>query len=331
MKVKPKCACGCGRRVKGARATYLKGHGTTADFPCTCKLCGDEFSGSRRDANRCQKCLHNPDKRKCACGCGKLTRSTYVSGHNLRSGLDFECDRCGKDFVAKSGTAQWCPDCLEPKRCKCGCEKLTTSGFREYLSGHNPPTYTKRKCVRCGGQFSSLRNSTKQCSDCTKPKPCKCGCGEMVTTTSQGSEYVRGHHPFYTSDEHRKMRSLNCKAQLGRQSSAERLLQEHLDGRTFKYTGLDNARGRGKYGQPVSADFTVPRLKLIIQVDGCYWHGCKKHGQKGTVAKKQRRRDRELNRITASAGWKMLRVWEHDIKYNIEEVLLRIKSWVSHA
>lgn len=328
MKIKPKCGCGCGKRVKGARATYLKGHGTTAAFPCKCKNCGKKFPGSRRDANRCQKCLHNPDQRKCSCGCGTMTFGEYVSGHNLRKTFDYECDKCGRDFSAKSGNSRWCPRCRKRGLCKCGCGENVKTLFSNYLSGHNPSTLVSKNCSRCKRKEFHASNA-KQCKKCAKPKPCKCGCGRTVKTTSQGSEYIRGHHPFYASDKHRQMRSLDCKAQRGKQSSIEKILQDNLDGRTFKYTGLDNARGRGtRYDQPMSADFTAPRLKLIVQVDGCYWHGCKKHGQGGKIAKHQRRRDRRLNAVARAEGWTILRVWEHDIKYSLNSVLREIKSVV---
>jgi len=69
-------------------------------------------------------------------------------------------------------------------------------------------------------------------------------------------------------------------------------------------------------GQP---DFCFSRERLVVFLDGCFWHGCPKCGRipKSNVrfwttkieanAKRDRRNARELRR----AGWRVVRVWEH--------------------
>lgn len=55
-------------------------------------------------------------------------------------------------------------------------------------------------------------------------------------------------------------------------------------------------------------------------VDGCFWHSCAEHGQ---VPKTNRdwwrrklegvvRRDRDTDAELSSAGWMVVRVWEHE-------------------
>jgi DNA mismatch endonuclease (patch repair protein) len=67
------------------------------------------------------------------------------------------------------------------------------------------------------------------------------------------------------------------------------------------------------------ADVAFIRAKLAVFVDGCFWHGCPVHG---TWPKRNAkwwrdkiegnmRRDRDTNRRLATAGWKVLRFWEH--------------------
>ena len=69
-------------------------------------------------------------------------------------------------------------------------------------------------------------------------------------------------------------------------------------------------------------DFAFPKHKLAVFVDGCFWHGCPKHA---TQPKGNRRfwadklganksRDRKVNRELRAKGWKVLRIWEHDLK-----------------
>lgn len=67
-------------------------------------------------------------------------------------------------------------------------------------------------------------------------------------------------------------------------------------------------------------DIVFPRERLAVFVDGCFWHGCAEHGNRPKVnteywsAKLARNvaRDREVDRELASAGWTVIRVWEHE-------------------
>lgn len=68
------------------------------------------------------------------------------------------------------------------------------------------------------------------------------------------------------------------------------------------------------------ADIVFPRAKLAVFVDGCFWHGCPQHGKRPMTNESWWRvkldrvvvRDRETNAALAQAGWRAIRVWEHD-------------------
>ncbi len=70
-------------------------------------------------------------------------------------------------------------------------------------------------------------------------------------------------------------------------------------------------------------DFTFPQQRVIVFVDGCFWHGCKKHlrmpnDNRQYWQKKISRnidRDRIAVRRLKEQGWRVLRIWEHDLKY----------------
>ena len=72
----------------------------------------------------------------------------------------------------------------------------------------------------------------------------------------------------------------------------------------------------------VTPDFVFREMRLALFVDGCFWHGCPKHGTnpKGNAAfwaKKfaaNKARDARVNRALRRAGWRVLRVWEHELK-----------------
>lgn len=68
------------------------------------------------------------------------------------------------------------------------------------------------------------------------------------------------------------------------------------------------------------ADIVFPRQKVAIFCDGCYWHGCPEHGTWPKAnsdwwrekIETNRRRDEDTNARLSSAGWTVIRVWEHE-------------------
>ncbi len=73
----------------------------------------------------------------------------------------------------------------------------------------------------------------------------------------------------------------------------------------------------------VRPDFVFPKLRLALFVDGCFWHGCPRHGTKprGNAAfwrKKfaaNRARDLRVTRMLRRHGWRVLRIWEHELRW----------------
>lgn len=67
------------------------------------------------------------------------------------------------------------------------------------------------------------------------------------------------------------------------------------------------------------ADIAFTRARVVVFVDGCFWHACPEHGTAARTnadwwAEKLAcnvRRDRETDRFLRSAGWTVCRVWEH--------------------
>jgi DNA mismatch endonuclease (patch repair protein) len=73
---------------------------------------------------------------------------------------------------------------------------------------------------------------------------------------------------------------------------------------------------------PGKPDFVFLKARLAVFVDGCFWHGCPKHGHwpktnRRYWRRKLRRnaeRDRAMTRELVRRGWRVVRVWEHDVK-----------------
>jgi|SRR5882762_3064351 len=80
-----------------------------------------------------------------------------------------------------------------------------------------------------------------------------------------------------------------------------------------------------------SPDFTFPRFRVAIFVDGCFWHTCPRHksipanNRAFWLAKlaRNRARDRLVTRTLRKQGWGVLRVWQHELSVRNEKRLLR--------
>lgn len=72
----------------------------------------------------------------------------------------------------------------------------------------------------------------------------------------------------------------------------------------------------------VRVDVAFPGSRLAVQVNGCFWHACERHGSvprtpQGYWGPKLRRnveRDVEVEAALRAAGWAVVTVWEHDLR-----------------
>jgi len=99
----------------------------------------------------------------------------------------------------------------------------------------------------------------------------------------------------------------------------------------FRGQGITGWRRSQKiFGRP---DFVFPKLKLAVFVDGCFWHGCPKHGTQPATRHafwenkfaRNKQRDRLVNRTLRQRGWIILRIWQHELtRRNEPRLLLRL-------
>lgn len=70
------------------------------------------------------------------------------------------------------------------------------------------------------------------------------------------------------------------------------------------------------------ADLVFGPARVAVFVDGCFWHSCPLHATqpKANAAwwraklAANRRRDADTNRRLEAAGWRVVRVWEHELR-----------------
>lgn len=79
-------------------------------------------------------------------------------------------------------------------------------------------------------------------------------------------------------------------------------------------------------------DVVFVRKRIAIFIDGCFWHKCPKHFGLPKTNKRywsgkieeNVRRDRRIDKTLKSEGWRVIRIWEHEIKKNPERCVERI-------
>ncbi len=86
------------------------------------------------------------------------------------------------------------------------------------------------------------------------------------------------------------------------------------------------------FGKP---DLVLPKYKTVIFIDSCFWHGCPWHCKLPTSnkefwekkIKKNKERDREVNKHYRRKSWNIIRIWEHRLKYfKIDQIKKEIKK-----
>jgi len=126
-------------------------------------------------------------------------------------------------------------------------------------------------------------------------------------------------------DIHNKaVRSKNMRAikSSGNRSTEKRLIV------LLKKSGLKGWRRHPNLnGKP---DFVFPKQRIAVFVDGCFWHGCKKHFTIPTTNRKfwlkkiqnNMKRDKTVSSELRKSGWKVVRVWEHEVKKRIPKSII---------
>lgn len=113
------------------------------------------------------------------------------------------------------------------------------------------------------------------------------------------------------------------RANTRRDTKPERRLRSVLHGMGLRYRvdypPLPQVRRR--------ADIVFPRARLAVFVDGCFWHGCPEHyrSAKSNInfwndkRAENTARDRQTIEELRGAGWRCLRVWEHEDMSGVAE------------
>jgi len=112
-------------------------------------------------------------------------------------------------------------------------------------------------------------------------------------------------------------RSANMRANRRKDTKPELALRRELHRQGYRYRKdyrLDLADAR------VRPDIAFTARRVAVFVDGCFWHCCPEHGTQpanntwywAPKLKRNVERDRAADEALAAAGWRVVRVWEHE-------------------
>lgn len=96
----------------------------------------------------------------------------------------------------------------------------------------------------------------------------------------------------------------------------------------FRRNGITGWRRHAPiFGKP---DFAFRQQRVAVFVDGCFWHSCPRHANmpvnnRDFWMKKlaaNAKRDRLVNRTLKARGWRVLRIWEHQLSRQNETRLV---------
>ena len=107
-------------------------------------------------------------------------------------------------------------------------------------------------------------------------------------------------------------------ANRSRDTGPELALRSELHRRGFRFRKNFVIRAGG---MRTSADIVFTRPRLAVFVDGCFWHRCPEHATNPKAnssywlskLENNVRRDRRVDTELTAHGWKILRVWEHEL------------------
>ena len=84
---------------------------------------------------------------------------------------------------------------------------------------------------------------------------------------------------------------------------------------------------------PGKPDFVFETSRLVVFLDGCYWHGCPRcyraptsnEGYWSAKFSRNKTRDRRVTRTLRRNGWRVVRFWEHEIESSPQRVIEKIR------
>jgi DNA mismatch endonuclease (patch repair protein) len=110
-------------------------------------------------------------------------------------------------------------------------------------------------------------------------------------------------------------------------TAQEKKIHDYLKGNKIKHQMHPNIKG--------SPDVILKDTKTAVFLHGCFWHKCPKCYIKPKTNKmywipkieNNVKRDRKNNKILKQDGFKVIRIWEHEIKKDFKKILNKLLKY----
>lgn len=123
-----------------------------------------------------------------------------------------------------------------------------------------------------------------------------------------------------------EQRRRTMQAVKGKDTSLERVVAAAFHAEGWRYK-------RNVATLPGKPDFVFIRAQVAVFVDGDFWHGWRFPQWKHKLGiywqekiERNRRRDQKNFRKLRRSGWRVLRVWEHEVTSNVAAVVDRVRK-----
>ncbi|WP_396126285.1 very short patch repair endonuclease [Cellulomonas sp. NS3] len=99
----------------------------------------------------------------------------------------------------------------------------------------------------------------------------------------------------------------------------------------------DRFRLHPQVARGCTPDLTLPRHRVAVFVDGCFWHSCPDHGRRkqwsgpnaslwSAKMERNRQRDERSTALAQHAGWTVVRLWEHEVIRDLSAAVQRVHA-----
>lgn len=216
--------------------------------------------------------------------------------------------------------------------------------------GNKSPKYCSRKCyfsvpkIKQGYNLEcAICNTTFYVEKSSRQKCCSKYCGDIYQTRAKLTikckicDKVFTKQPSLVKLNRGKYCSLSCrdadpevKLRLLNQS-AQQMLAKPNKLEVKLYTDLEALQIKYIPQYIVNDKFTVdaylPDVKIVIQVDGDYWHGNSEiYKVLNSVQQKRKNYDKSQDAYMDKIGIKVIRFWESDIKLNPNLIIEKLRD-----
>jgi len=217
----------------------------------------------------------------------------FRNGHKRQKNKKCCCRYCGWDFLAVSSNASICPECLFVA-CSCGCGRVV-----------------KRPSLSCWGHASRVstsimlegrkRQGLAISGECNPAK--RRSVGRKISQALKNG----GHWTFKSNRNIIRGKIARRKGTTTGVSLLENLVAKSVPWME-RYVRI------GFY----QVDFCDRKARVVLEVQGCWWHACKKCYPNEVEYYKQQedsiRNDKSKLTYLRNRGWIVFYLWEHQVK-----------------